>query len=384
VLLVDDPDFPGRLRLHRLVAVEDGGLLLQGDANPTPDPQLVDPAAVHGVGVLRLPDLGLPVLWAAQGRVLPLAGSAVVLALLVALALAHRAPEDPQGPAPRRGRLRRAGRIVVPVTALGLTALLGTLPGLSAAGAAFTATTANDANSWAAAKYFTCTSGGANAPGYLAFQEYTGPTAANTGTYAGYASGRYSDTGITYRVNGPACGGDGKAVQLDGVNGLVYTTTSIANPQTFTVQLWFSTRTTSGGKLIGFGNGVNGAASSQYDRHVYMTDAGKLVFGVYNAGYSTATSSKSYNDGGWHMMSATFSPDTGLRLYVDGAPVASLSSVTAAEPYTGYWRVGYDSIGGNWPGAPTSEHFAGAVAHLSVYTTLLSPTDIADQYAARN
>jgi signal peptidase I len=382
VLLVDDPSAPGRLRLHRLVAVGDAGLQLKGDANATADPQLVAPSAVHGVGVLRLPALGLPAYWVAERALLPLAAGAAALALLLALALAHRAPEDDDRSRPPAGP---AGRVAVPVTALGLTALLGVLPGISAADATFSATTANDANTWTAARYFTCTSGGANAPGYLAMQETAGPIAANTGIYASSVSGYYSSSGVTYRVPGPPCDGDGRAVQLDGSTGMVYSTTAVYDPQTFTVQLWFATTTRSGGKLIGFGDGINGSASTRSDRHVYMTDAGSLAFGVHGSGgYATTTTKKSYNDGRWHMMSGTFSPATGLQLYVDGAQVASLPSVTSAGAYTGYWRAGYDTIGSSWPDAPTSEHFAGSIGHLSVYTTLLSATDIADQYAARN
>nr|WP_246406679.1 LamG-like jellyroll fold domain-containing protein [Modestobacter versicolor] len=386
VLLVDDPAAPGQLRLHRLVGIEDGGLQLQGDANASPDPQLVDPSAVHGVGALRLPALGLPVLWATEGQLLPLAGSAAVLAALVALALLHRAPEDPDRPAPPaprgRRRLGRAGRVVVPATALGLTALLGVLPGLSAAGATFTATTANDANTWAAARYFSCTSAGASAPAYLALQESAGPTAVNSGIYAGSVNGFYSSTGVTYRVPGPVCGGDGKAVRLNGSSGYVYSTSAVSNPQVFSVQLWFATSTTSGGKLIGFGNGTNGAASSQYDRHVYMTNSGKLTFGVYDGDHETTTSPGSYNNGAWHQMTATFSPDTGLRLYVDGALVASRRQATSAEVFTGFWRVGYDTIGTNWAGTPDSPYFAGSVAHVGVWTTVLTADDIAAQYAA--
>jgi signal peptidase I len=381
VLLVDDPSSPGRLRLHRLVAVEDEGLQLKGDANLTADPQLVPPGAVHGVGVVRLPALGLPAYWAVERRLLPLAAGAAALALLLVLALARRSPEDDDGPLPP---VRPSGRGTVPLTALCLAALLGALPGISAAEATFTATTANDANSWAAARYYTCTSGGANAPAYLAMQETAGPVAANTGTYAASVSGYYSSSGVTYRVAGPPCDGDGRAVRLDGSTGMVYSTTAVYNPQTFTVQLWFRTDTDSGGKLIGFGNGTYGAASSQYDRHVYMTDDGDLVFGVYNAGaYDTVTTKRHYDDSKWHMVSATFSPSTGLRLYVDGALESSRPSAVAAEPYTGYWRAGYDTIGANWPDAPTSEHFAGSIGHLSVYQTALSSTDIADQYAAR-
>jgi signal peptidase I len=379
VLLVDDPVAPGQLRLHRLVGITDDGLQLQGDANPTSDPQLVDPAAVHGVGVLRLPRLGLPVLWASQGRLLPLAGSAAVLVLLVALALAHRAPRGPDEPSrPRRGR------VTVPVTALGLTALLGVLPGVSAVDATFTATTANDANTWATARYFSCVNAGAGAPGFLPLQETAGPTAVNSGSYGGYANGTYSGSGVSYRQNGPACGTGGtKAVTLNGSSGQVYTTTGIDNPQTFSVQLWFSTGTGSGGKLIGFGNGTNGAASSQYDRHVYMTNAGTLVFGVYDSGaYQTVASPSAYNDNAWHLVTATFSASTGMRLYVDGALVASRTQVAAAEPFTGYWRIGYDSISASWPSRPSSNWFAGSIAHVSVYTSVLAAAEVAAQYAA--
>jgi signal peptidase I len=381
VLLVDDPDSPGRLRLHRLVAIEDAGLELRGDANPTADSALVAPSAVHGVGVMRLPALGLPVYWAAERRLLRLAATTAGLVLLLALALAHRAPEDDDPVPPTRP----AGRVAVAGTALGLTALLGALPGISAADATFTATTSNGSNSWTAARYFTCTSGGASAPAYLALQETAGPIAYNTGLYASSVSGYYSSSGVTYRVPGPPCDGDGRAVQFDGSTGMVYSTTAVYNPQTFTLQLWFSTRTTTGGKLIGFGNGTYGAASSQYDRHVYMTDAGRLAFGIYdNGAYTTVTTPEAYDDGGWHMLSATFAPDSGLRLYVDGALAATPAAATAAELYTGYWRVGYDTIGPNWPGAPTREHFTGSVGHLSVYTIVLSAADIAAQYAARN
>src|SRR3712207_2565699 len=68
VVLADDPDLPGRLRLHRIVAVEAGGLRLRGDANPAADSSLVDPSAVHGIGTLRLPMIGLPAVWAGIGR----------------------------------------------------------------------------------------------------------------------------------------------------------------------------------------------------------------------------------------------------------------------------------------------------------------------------
>ncbi len=64
VLLVDDPDHPGRLRLHRLDQVRDDGMLvLRGDANPRPDRSAVSPSAVRGVALLRFPAVGLPATW---------------------------------------------------------------------------------------------------------------------------------------------------------------------------------------------------------------------------------------------------------------------------------------------------------------------------------
>ena len=58
------------------------------------------------------------------------------------------------------------------------------------------------------------------------------------------------------------------------VNGTAGTPTPITGPNTFTVEAWFKTTTTTGGKIIGFGNRRPGRSSS-YDRHVYMDNAGQ-------------------------------------------------------------------------------------------------------------
>lgn len=84
VLLVDDPDIRGRLRLHRYVGVQDGKLILRGDANGENDSTRVLPSAVHGIAVLRIPDIGLPALWWRDHRWPPLAATAFLLLLLIA------------------------------------------------------------------------------------------------------------------------------------------------------------------------------------------------------------------------------------------------------------------------------------------------------------
>jgi len=389
VLLVDDPDVPGQLRLHRLVAVEDGGLQLKGDANPAADGSLVDPATVHGVVTIGLPLVGEPAVWLAQGRVLPLAGTALGLAVLLALALVHRRPDDepPAGdPAAGRAPAVRSPRALVRTlrrgTVLSAVVLVSvTLPG---AAAGFSDTAPTPALTFPVADWWNCPdvagSTGARAARYYRLQESRGTTATNTGTAGTAANGTYSSTGVSYGVNGPNCGaGENDAVRLDGSSGAIWTTQAVTNPQTFSVQLWFSTTTTRGGKLIGFGNGGDGSLSGSYDRHVYMTNTGQLVFGVYSTSIYTVSTPRAYNDGNWHLVSATYSAGTGLRLYVDGALISS-GAAPAAENITGYWRIGYDNLN-TWPSAPSSNYFSGALSQVGIYATVLTATQVSQAWA---
>jgi signal peptidase I len=403
VLLVDDPDVPGQLRLHRLVSVESGGLRLRGDANPQADSSLVDPAAVHGVGALRLPMLGAPVLWAAQHRFLPLASTALVLGILVGLALLSGPPGPPgprdgsgtpaaSAPSGRRSagrpRSRSAGRRarVRPAGAAAATLIMLVLasPAVGGAHATFSAVAANPASTWNAAANWTCGSAAtsASAQSYFSLQDAAGPTAVNGGTRGAAGNGTYSSAGVTYGVAGPDCSLSGDtAVRLDGASGAIWTSQLVTNPQSFSTQAWFSTTTTRGGWLVGFGSGAGGSLSSDYDRQVFMTNSGQLTFGVYNNAVYTATSPAAYNDGRWHLVTATFSAGTQMQLYVDGALVASNTATTAAQVYNGYWRIGYDNLA-NWTGTPASNYFAGSLAHVSIYNTPLSAAAVAAQYTA--
>lgn len=86
VLLADDPDQAGHLRLHRYVETgADGTIVTKGDANPAADSTPLDRSAVHGVGYLRVPFIGTPVLWAHEGRWGAVAAAAAALAGMLAL-----------------------------------------------------------------------------------------------------------------------------------------------------------------------------------------------------------------------------------------------------------------------------------------------------------
>lgn len=179
--------------------------------------------------------------------------------------------------------------------------------------------------------------------------------------------------GVTNRSPSPVTGPNGTGVSLNGNDGLVVSQRAVNNPTAYSEELWFTTTTRSGGKLIGFGNATSGT-SSNYDRHVWMLDTGQLVFGTYTGQTNTAQSPGSYNDGAWHHLVAAQGAD-GMHLYVDGAQVAA-NPQTAAQNYTGYWRVGGDNT---WGGA-SSNFFAGTVDEVAVYPTELSSATVHTHY----
>ncbi|MFL6161391.1 MAG: LamG-like jellyroll fold domain-containing protein [Jatrophihabitantaceae bacterium] len=379
VLLVDDPDRPGRLRLHRLArTTDDGHLVLRGDANPAEDSSPVSPAAVHGVAALRVPGIGLPMLWARQGRYGAVAGLAALLGGLVSLALLYRPAE--QQPRPRRPPDRRLGRMAAATVLAGLAALQLTHP--APAQAKFTVTAIDSANGWQAAQYYSCRQLVlADSPVlYYQLNETSGTTVTDSSGTG--ATGSYASTGVTLSRPG-TCGYDqGTAVTLNGSSGYLYRNGASASPSTYTYEIWFATTTTRGGWLMGLGSSQSGLSSSA-DRQLYLTNTGQVGFGVLNNSKkkTAVLSPASYNDGGWHLADASFSLGTGMRLYLDGQLVASTNTVSSVLSYSGYLRIGYDSLTG-WASAPTSNFLAGSVDEAAAYATVLSSTQIGNHYAA--
>ncbi|PZF53891.1 hypothetical protein DEJ23_14065 [Curtobacterium sp. MCSS17_008] len=69
ILLADDPDQAGHLRMHRYIDDDAGGTLItKGDANPQQDSTTITRDAVHGVAFLRVPMIGTPILWLHAGN----------------------------------------------------------------------------------------------------------------------------------------------------------------------------------------------------------------------------------------------------------------------------------------------------------------------------
>lgn len=162
VLLFDDPDHVGILRLHRFNALNaDGTLTTKGDVNPGADSTPITRAAVVGVGYLRVPFIGIPITWAARGDTAALTSLGAALLTVTALAVTPAASRggNLHGPGGHRARhraLRRRAQRHSPRTATAMlvaaactTAALA-LP-VPAAAIGFAATTSATSSSLATA-----------------------------------------------------------------------------------------------------------------------------------------------------------------------------------------------------------------------------------------
>lgn len=391
VLLVDDPDHAGRLRLHRLVGAEDGGLVLKGDANRTVDSTPVDRDRVHGIGVLRIPLVGLPYRWVADGELPPLlATGAGIVALFVAAGWHHPAPDRltpgrPTSPAGDRNRTSAWRRRSLAVT--GLAGLMVTLQLWGPAMAGYTGQTSTS-SALAANSYYRCL----QAAGALATTRWF-PLQETAGTTAGDQSGNGAhgtyQNGPTLGATGPNCGAGGtRAVTLNGTSQWVSTAAVMTAPTEVTVSIWFRTTTVAGGRLIGLGNRSDTATVSttnSADRHLYMGTDGRVGFGVIDTGLlkRAAVSTAAYNDGAWHLATGVLD-GSGIRLYVDGVEVAASTAVTSANARTyagAAWRIGWDRVAG-FTNAPTNLYFGGSLAHATVHPAALAASEILAQYRA--
>jgi PKD repeat protein len=197
--------------------------------------------------------------------------------------------------------------------------------------------------------------------------------------WAGYTDGIVG-SGVTRGAPGAIIGDTNTASTFNGTaTSSVISPASQPGPNSFSIEAWVKTTTTTGGKIIGFGDSNTGDSGS-YDRHLYMDDAGQIIFGVYPGQTVTITSGASYNDGQWHHVVATMGSG-GMALYIDAKRVGQNPTVTTAQAYNGYWKVGGDNIGG-WPNQPTSEDFTGSIDDVAIYSAPLTAAQVTSHYIA--
>jgi hypothetical protein len=175
-------------------------------------------------------------------------------------------------------------------------------------------------------------------------------------------------------------------------------TSGTSSPSNLTAVVWFRTTSTTGGKLLGFESPRTGvtaySSGGRYDRHLYMDARGQVWFGTAtNQTIRAIRSTTALNDGQWHMAAGVLS-SAGMRLYIDGALVAS-NNVSSVSSYTGWWRAGCGNLsgwgslwdGGSSPSAswnqPRNFPFAGSLDEVSVWHQPLTAAEIASMWAAR-
>ncbi len=198
--------------------------------------------------------------------------------------------------------------------------------------------------------------------------EATGTTGADTS-----GSGRVlttSATGLTRMVDGVVPGDT--ATTFDGVTGCAVHTTSVTNPTTFSLEVWFRTTSTAGGSLVAFSDASGlPPAAGLLDRQLHLLATGELRFWTAPAGVAAIQTTLRYNDGLWHHAVATFG-SSGQRLFVDGQLVAS-SATTGAASFTGWWRIGC---------ANGSPYLAATLDEVAVYPTELDAAQVAQRFHA--
>jgi fibronectin type 3 domain-containing protein len=170
---------------------------------------------------------------------------------------------------------------------------------------------------------------------------------------------------------------------FDGVSSFLRTEVSSPAPTVYSIETWFKTSSTTGGKLVGYGNrammngGTTVPLSSTFDRQVYVANDGRVLFGVNSGVLTTLASPAGLNNGQWHQVVATQGP-SGMALYVDGARVGR-NAVTTAQAYSGFWRVGGDNLSG-WPSRPTNNYFTGNIDETAIYEKALTSAQVADHF----
>jgi hypothetical protein len=209
-----------------------------------------------------------------------------------------------------------------------------------------------------------------------------GPLTADNSNYKNPGGLTFGGGGISWGAAGAIAGNT--AVTANGTNGYMSATRGAPSPTAFSIEAWFKTTSIKGGKIIGYGSQQGGLTASgvpvpsqRFDKHIYMTNDGHLVFGVYSGRTYTLLSTARYNNGLWHHVVGT-QGSLGMVLYIDGVKIAQ-NTQTTNQSYVGYWRIGGDNLNG-WPSQPTSRYFAGSIDEAAVYNRTL--TSVQRHYTA--
>lgn len=396
VMLYETPNAVGgtTIRLHRVVeALDDGTYATAGDANAANDAAPVAREDFRAQALILVPYVGLPTTWLAEKDLVPLTAWLVATVLLLHLSFKRVDGDPPLRPGRRhlRRHLRRhtaerRQRIPAPRTSFFVGAAIAVLAlTTTSATAVFTAAARNPGNSWQAGSlvqpYTTAVM--ADAPhAFYRLDETAGSNA--TDASGGGRTGTYTAV-ATYHQAGALPNNPGYSIALNRAYGrMVGGGPALADPTTFSVEVWFKTTTSAGGKIIGFENSRN-QTSTLFDREAFMRTDGRIVYLGATSTTKLLVSPTALNNGAWHHLVITAVPSGSNEvtvMYVDGVPVASGNTAKAAFAYNGWWRVGYGRV----PSGtlyPSTGHFTGSLDDVAIYRTQLSAARVSAHYDAR-
>jgi hypothetical protein len=156
-----------------------------------------------------------------------------------------------------------------------------------------------------------------------------------------------------------------------------YSLGATGNPQTFTIELWFKTNTSSGLITANDGGGLYGAT----DRGMYVGTTGFLYFNVFPGFNITINGTANCLDNHWHHAVGTLNQSTtAMILYLDGQPVASTTGASAQTGYTCEWLIGAFKPGSRPAAPPNNGEMVGYLSRPAVYSTALSGADVYDHF----
>ena len=141
-----------------------------------------------------------------------------------------------------------------------------------------------------------------------------------------------------------------------------------------TLSVWIKTTDTNGRKIIGRENIATGTGATSYDRQLWVGSNGLPYFGL---GVTTIAGTFAVNDGAWHHIVGTFSPNN-MAIYVDGVQQSTSTTPASGENTSGYWRIGGQKLTG-WTNG-SDGYFKGQMANIAVYPTALTSGQVSSLY----
>ena len=185
-------------------------------------------------------------------------------------------------------------------------------------------------------------------------------------------------SGVTRGQTGGISADSDRAMAFNGTTTGTGASGAVPTPRDFSIEAWVRTTSASGGEIIGYGNRTSGN-STNYDRNLYLTNDGRVVFGVNSGGVKTIMSGPGLNNGQWHHVVGTLDSGAGMKLYVDGQQVAANATIKKGQAFSGLWRVGGDNLSG-WTNRPSSDYLNGTLDEVAAYPRALTAAEVAEHH----